>query len=71
MDFYTSCREYLGGNFYNDFEQGITYMRQINDRLADAYKDLLSLACDIIMESDGLIAESEISEVERIKSIFK
>ena len=44
-------------------------MRKINAKLADAYKELLSLICEIIIESDGVIAESEISEVKRLKAM--
>lgn len=44
-------------------------MRKINANLADAYKELLSLICEIIIESDGVITESEISEVKRLKAM--
>lgn len=33
------------------------------------YKELLSLICEIIIESDGVIAESEIAEVKRLKAM--
>jgi len=41
-------------------------MRKINNKLADAYKELLSLICKIIIESDGVIAEAEVAEVKRL-----
>ena len=58
----------IGHAFDENFENGITYMRKINAKLADAYKELLSLICEIIIESDGVIAESEIAEVKRLNS---
>ena len=67
IDVYNSCKDDIGHAFDENFENGITYMRKINAKLADAYKELLSLICEIIIESDGVIAESEIAEVKRLK----
>lgn len=66
---YNSCKDDIGHAFDENFENGITYMRKINAKLADAYKELLSLICEIIIASDGVIAESEIAEVKRLKSM--
>ncbi len=68
-DVYDSCKEDIGHSFDEEFENGITYMRKINSKLADAYKELLSLVCDIIVESDGIISESEIEEVKCLKAM--
>ena len=69
IDVYNSCKDDIGHAFDENFENGITHMRKINAKLADAYKELLSLICEIIIESDGIIAESEIAEVKRLKSM--
>ena len=69
IDVYNSCKDDIGHAFDENFENGITYMRRINAKLADAYKELLSLICEIIIESDGVIAESEIAEVKRLKAM--
>ncbi len=69
IDVYNSCKDDIGHAFDENFENGITYMRKINAKLADAYKELLALICEIIIESDGVIAESEIAEVKRLKSM--
>ena len=66
---YNSCKDDIGHAFDENFENGITYMRKINAKLADAYKELLALICEIIIESDGVIAESEIAEVKRLKAM--
>jgi hypothetical protein len=68
-DVYDSCKDDIGQAFDENFENGITHMRKINGKLADAYKELLSLICDIIIKSDGVIAESEIEEVKRLKAL--
>ena len=46
-------------------------MRGISPKLADAYKELLSIVCDIIICSDGVISESERAEVQRLKALFE
>ena len=66
---YDSCKEDIGRSFDENFENGITYMRKINSKLADAYKELLALICEIIINSDGIIAESETAEVNRLKAM--
>ena len=66
---YDSCKDDISSSFDENFENGISYMRRVNSKLADAYKELLSLICDIIIESDGMISEAEIKEVSRLKAL--
>ena len=66
---YENCFEDIGQAFDENFENGITRMRAINDKLADAYKELLALICTIIIESDGVVAEAELAEVKRLKAL--
>ena len=68
-DVYASCKEQIGHSFDESFANGITSMRAINSKLAEAYKELLVLICDIIMESDGVISKSESEEVMHLKSL--
>lgn len=69
-DIYKSCGDEISRSFDEQFENGITYMRSINEKLADAYKELLGLICDIIIESDDVISPEEIEEVKKLKSFF-
>ena len=69
-DIYEGCEEEVSHSFDEQFENGVTYMRSINEKLADAYKELLGLICDIIMESDGVIAAKEIEEAKKLKALF-
>ncbi len=66
---YRASKEIIEQDFDENFENGISHMRKINGKLADAYKELLSLICQIIIESDGAVAASEIAEVQRLKSM--
>lgn len=69
QEVYDNCKEDIGHAFDETFENGITLMRKINAKLADAYKELLSLICTIIMEGDGTVAAAEIEEVRRLKAL--
>lgn len=68
---YDSCKDNIEHAFDENFENGITYMRKINTKLADAYKEILSLICEIIIESDGVKTESEVKEVKRLLEMCK
>ena len=66
---YTNCKDHIDEAFDESFENGISYMRRINGKLADAYKELLGLICQIIIASDGVISESEAAEVKRLQAM--
>lgn len=69
VNVYDNCKEEIGHSFDENFENGISYMRKINSKLADAYKELLALICGIIIESDGINTEKEVEEVKHLKSL--
>ena len=69
QEVYNNCKEDIGHAFDETFENGIALMRKINAKLADAYKELLSLICTIIMEGDGTVVAAEIEEVRRLKAL--
>lgn len=66
---YNSCIDDIDQSFDENFHNGISYMRKINSKLADAYKELLCLICDIIIESDGVVTPEEADEVRRLKKL--
>ncbi len=68
-EIYANCAEDIGQAFDENFENGITHMRRINTRLAEAYKELLALICRIIMESDGIVSAVETDEIKRLKAM--
>ena len=71
VEVYDNCKEDIDHSFDEAFEKGISLMRGISPKLADAYKELLSIVCDIIICSDGVISESERAEVQRLKALFE
>ena len=64
-----NCRGKLGKPFGEQFRDGLARMEKINGKLAAAYAELLGLACDIVIASDGEITPEEIEEAKRIKSL--
>ncbi len=64
---YIECKEGIDSIFDDGAENGLTVMKDINVKLAHAYKDLLSLVCDIIIESDGEISKGETELAATIK----
>lgn len=69
-DVYESCEDEISCSFDEQFENGVTLMRSINVKLADAYKELLGLICDIIVESDNIVTQNEIELVNQLKSML-
>ena len=69
VEVYNSSYDDIGEAFDESFANGISNMRRINSKLADAYKELLAIICEIIINSDGIISDTEIEEVNRLKSL--
>ena len=67
---YKSCKDDIGSYFDEQFQNGISVMRSKNEKLADAYKELLGLICDIIASSDGIVSSEEADEIRNLKSMF-
>ncbi|MBO5702282.1 MAG: hypothetical protein J6S71_07560 [Clostridia bacterium] len=66
---YNCCQDDIGNSFDEAFENGITILRGINEKLANTYKRLLGLVCEIIIECDGVISASEAEEVKKLKAM--
>ena len=69
VEVYDNCKEDIDHYFNETFENGISLMRGISPKLADAYKELLSLVCDIIICSDGYISDAEVAEAHRLRAL--
>ena len=69
-DIYECCRDEISEGFEERLRNGISFLRSVNEKLAQAYKELLKLICSIIMESDGVATDEELDEIGNIKSIL-
>ena len=65
---YENCEESFGLPFEEQAKEGFKLLSSVSKESADAYKELLELTCDIIIQSDGIIAEKETVELEKIKA---
>lgn len=69
QEVYEDCGDAITDIFHKGVTNGLTVMKSINEKLAAAYADLLVTACDIIIESDGIIAPSEIETAKKLKAL--
>ena len=66
---YENCEENIGRDFDKMFEDGVSRLRNIRPALADMYKELLGLICSIIAESDGIVTQDELLEMQRLAAL--
>lgn len=66
---YEVCAENLGEDFDRLFSVGVDALERINPKLAEAYKELLTLICTMVMESDGLVTATELAEAEKLRKL--
>ena len=68
---YDECGEAIESLYEEGMASCLSVMKEINERLAAAYQELLSLICDIVMESDGVIAAPELEMARKLKALGK
>lgn len=68
-EIYEQCGEEIDTLFDEGVKNGYDLMRGINQKLAEAYKELIMIVCDTVIASDGVIDKVEISLAQKIKSI--
>lgn len=67
---YENSPETIDESCNETFASGIDRLEEINPKLADAYKELLNLICQIIIESDGIVTDKEIAKAKALKALF-
>lgn len=55
--------------FNNEIEKVLKILKSINPRLADTYKELIDIICDIVIENNGTISNSERELANKIKAL--
>ncbi len=68
---YNDCKENFGDTLDQNFENDIERLKKVNEKLAEAFKELVYLVCEIIIESDGVISATELNEVDKLKELCK
>lgn len=64
---YDDCGEGIDSIFEEGAKSGLALLRSINEKIAAAYADLIVTACDIVIESDGVIDAAEVELAKKIK----
>ncbi len=67
-EIYDECSDGIENIFDDGVENGLTVMKAINEKLANTYKELMILICDIIIAADGEINNIEIELVKNLKA---
>ena len=66
---YKECEEGIEHIYDEGIAGGYAVMKAINGKLAAAYKELLTLICDIVMASDGVLAAPELDMAQKLKAL--
>lgn len=66
-DVYENCKEELQDTYDDNFSSGLIIMKSINLKLAEAYKELLRLICEIIIQSDDIVSSEEMNVINELK----
>ena len=67
---YESCKELITSEVYEaTLADSITSLHRLNGKLADAYRALIALVCDIIARSDGFVTAEEKAEIAHIRAL--
>lgn len=66
-DFYAGCEDSFKRDFAEQLEAGYRLMRGKNEKLAEAYRELLDLACTILMVSDGAAGPEETAVLKKAR----
>ena len=64
---YQNCGDEIRNYFDNSFRAGYGVLQSINTKLAEAYKELFELICEIIAESDGVVSDAEKQMISALK----
>ena len=68
---YENCGDTFEDFFEEQAKDDFELLKAADADLAETYRELLDLICDIVIHSDGISSQNETEELERIKaSIF-
>lgn len=67
IELYDDCADAIDNLLNDEAENGLNLLRSINERLANAYVDLILTLCDIVIASDDVIDKAEVELAKQIK----
>ena len=63
---FEDCKETFGAEYEAQLKRDMSQLRSINENLANRYVDLVESACNIVIQSDGVVDQAEIAEAKKI-----
>lgn len=67
-EIYENCADNIASVFEAGAKNGLTLMRSVSEKLANAYYELIITICDIVIASDGCIDAAETDLAKQIKN---
>ena len=66
LEVYYSVGEEIEENYLENAKEGVALLEAADPALADGFRDLLGLICEILAESDEGISETELAELRTV-----
>lgn len=66
QDIYSCCRENIDNYYDVHIIRDIDLLKRVGQDFADEYKDLVKGACELIISSDGVVADAEKQQAARL-----
>ncbi len=70
-DIYENCQFVINDSFEERIREDIQLVSGVNAKLGEEFKELISLICGIIAESDSAISAEEQKEIDSIEAVLK
>lgn len=67
QEVYGVCGESLVSHFDETLEKDIALMKGIDEGLCSEYKELLAMVCGMVIESDGIVTETEKDKAKELQ----
>ena len=64
------CDDVCGDFFETQFKENMEFLRGVDQKLLEDYKELLLLICDIIIASDDIVCDVEIEEKKKLIALL-
>ena len=68
---YAECGDKIAALLENELDDSISKLKSVNPHLADTYKQMLIMLAQIVVESDGVVTESEKTVANQLLEVIQ
>ena len=68
---YAECGDKIAALFENELDESISKLKSVNPHLADTYKQMIIMLAHIVVESDGVVTESEKTVANQLLEVIQ